>query len=950
MPECAAFSPLLDGFKVGSSISDHNGTTCYPAIEDSTDKQYIIKVISVPASQSQMDAFLLTGAYKDPADAMDYFKHQGQELMQEAALLKRMASGSGFLCYEGWQMEPITRHRLGYQVCLIGSYKRSLDKYVRHNPVTHLEAINLGLDLCAALSEARQAGYMYVDLKPTNVYLNDKKEYRIGDLGFVSLDSLSYAVIPARYCSVYTPPELHDPMATINTTADTYAVGLILYQLYNDGSLPPAGCNEIPSPINADYELAEIIMQAIHPDPYHRWNNPADLGQALRAYMQRNTVNDDPITVHTPLEPIADTAEKDTLDSEGADQASDTSGEEASLPNSESSDETVPGEADADLLQPHEMTDELSRMVAKADDLISHETPSGVVLPEIPEAPDPFAFAYDEDDPQNDGDVPRDPVMEDPDESPPLEKKRENLFLSPDFLKRKKTVQRSVAAALAICILGTGVFLYYKNIYQKTVRDFIVDTTKDSLSVRIESDIPDEMLQVLCTDSSGKTITMGVSEGKTLFSDLQPDSTYTLQLEIDGFHGLSGKTGQTVNTDATTNISSLSSIAGASDGSVIVNFEVEGDEPSEWSITAVCDGEEPRIQSFAGHSVTVTDLTVGSNYTLQLSASDTKANKNISVSGYTELEYLASKLVLARNIALTSTDDDSLVVEWTAPGDVIVKGWTVRCYNSNGYDETRQTSQCSAVFANLDTDFGCTVEITAAGMSQPSVLELNAHPCRISNFLVSEKNKSGILELNWDDEQNAPAGGWQLSYSVDGNTVPTLITCKEPTATISPLIPGATYVFSFQAADGSAILNSKIPYTSENANPFQANKLSLDTVEGWLLKTPAGGSWSYESIDESAFTDSFLSGESVSVVLHGTTEFYMPAAEVQILYVIRDSFGNVLPELVAGSSVHWKDIWSGGDYHYGELNVPHIPTVPGSYTLEILIDGETIFSSPLQIS
>lgn len=30
-------------------------------------------------------------------------------------------------------------------------------------------------------------------------------------------------------------------MATLNETADTYAVGMILYQLYNDGSLPFKG-------------------------------------------------------------------------------------------------------------------------------------------------------------------------------------------------------------------------------------------------------------------------------------------------------------------------------------------------------------------------------------------------------------------------------------------------------------------------------------------------------------------------------------------------------------------------------------------------------------------------------------------------------------------------------------------------------------------------------------
>ena len=103
--------------------------------------------MSVPASQAQLDALLLAGAYKDPADAMEYFRQMGEDMMKEAALLKELSSLEGFLSYDAWQMVPITKKRLGYQVYLVGSYKRSLEKHLRRSPVTHLEAVNLGLDL-----------------------------------------------------------------------------------------------------------------------------------------------------------------------------------------------------------------------------------------------------------------------------------------------------------------------------------------------------------------------------------------------------------------------------------------------------------------------------------------------------------------------------------------------------------------------------------------------------------------------------------------------------------------------------------------------------------------------------------------------------------------------------------------------------------------------------------
>lgn len=305
MSEHTLISPLLDGFTMGQPISEHDGVSCCPAIKEDTEKKYIVKIITIPATQTQMDALLLAGAYKDPADAMEYYRMVGEDVQKEAQLLKQLSQREGFLSYEGWQMAPITRKRLGYQVYLVGSYKRSLEKHLRSSPVTQLEAMNLGLDLCSALTECRKAGSLYVALKPTNIFVSDKKQYRIGDLGFISLDALSYTALPKKYQSAYTPPELFDPMSALNLTADTYAVGMILYQLYNDGQLPfrdKAPEEGLPSPVNADYELAEIIMKAIHPDPMERWDDPAEMGKALASYMQRNAVNDVPITKVMPLE------------------------------------------------------------------------------------------------------------------------------------------------------------------------------------------------------------------------------------------------------------------------------------------------------------------------------------------------------------------------------------------------------------------------------------------------------------------------------------------------------------------------------------------------------------------------------------------------------------------------------------------------------------------------
>ena len=190
MSEQKLVSPLLDGFVMGDPMSSHDGVCCCPAMKENSDDKYIVKIISVPASQKQLDALLLTGAYKDAAAAMEYFKELSDGVVKEAELLQQLAKLEGFLPYQNWQVVPMDDNKLGYQIYLVGSYKLSLEKFLRRNAMTHLGAVNLGLDLCAALAICRRAGYMYVDLKPTNVFLIGEREYRIGDLGFVKLTSL----------------------------------------------------------------------------------------------------------------------------------------------------------------------------------------------------------------------------------------------------------------------------------------------------------------------------------------------------------------------------------------------------------------------------------------------------------------------------------------------------------------------------------------------------------------------------------------------------------------------------------------------------------------------------------------------------------------------------------------------------------------------------------------
>ena len=430
MSEPKMISPLLDHFAVGGLISEHDGVCCYPAINKDTQEKYILKIVSIPASQIRLQALLTTGAYKSETEAFEYFSALAKELTQEVSVLSKLASLEGFLPYESCQIVRKT-DGVGLDVYLLGSYRRSLQRHLKKNTMTHLAAINLGFDLCACMALCRQSGYLYVDLKPSNIYMLDDKTFRIGDLGFMDIKHLKYASIPERYLSEYTAPEITDALSDLNTTIDIYSIGLILYQIYNGGVLP----TDLSTPPEyADYELAEIIMKACDPLPANRWQDPVQMGQALKSYMQRNVVNDDPIVppvVPLDSDEVVPFEEEDDSDDpqvlfeqvdeagqlmieemidydhapvasgiDGAENKGMPNGTEGSEEGDEDptnlsfldilvNDETAPGEDTVVGVGYNELSDETSSILSMADDLIAMEVPPPVVAHEASEIPGP---------------------------------------------------------------------------------------------------------------------------------------------------------------------------------------------------------------------------------------------------------------------------------------------------------------------------------------------------------------------------------------------------------------------------------------------------------------------------------------------------------------------------------------------------------------------------------
>ena len=184
---------------------------------------------------------------------------------------------------------------------------------------------------------------------------------------------------------------------------------------------------------------------------------------------------------------------------------------------------------------------------------------------------------------------------------------------------------------------------------------------------------------------------------------------------------------------------------------------------------------------------------------------------------------------------------------------------------------------------------------------------------------------------------------------VDGS-VSQVVQCDKASAKIAPLIPGANYAFTLQSADSRTILNNTVLYTTKDAEPFTEQNFRVENVTVDLLKTPEEAVDSYETLSEDAFTDTFQVGNSASILLRSSSSVYLPSNKTKLLFVFRDSYGNVLPELVSEVTCSWKDIWFSGDKNIGELDIPKLPSTAGTYQLDLFFNGGKAASVPITIA
>lgn len=301
MKDIHSFEPFWNEWYLLRPLGHGSYGTVYLAQKESFGEKFYsaIKYIPLPAKDEQIDDLLSEGVISSPSEAKEYYSHMVNSLMTEINVNYRLKGHTNIVSYEEHQIIERSDSP-GFDIFIKMELLTSLTDHMKSHPFTVSDVIQLGIDICKALSVLRREHIIHRDIKPANIFINDGGDYKLGDFGVARIMDKNISSMSVKGTFAYMAPEVARGMEG-SYSVDLYSLGIVMYKLLNYNRapflpLPPAPViyseNQeaqrkrlygvaIPLPGMGPVELGRIIQKASAYRPEDRWNSPDDMRQAL---------------------------------------------------------------------------------------------------------------------------------------------------------------------------------------------------------------------------------------------------------------------------------------------------------------------------------------------------------------------------------------------------------------------------------------------------------------------------------------------------------------------------------------------------------------------------------------------------------------------------------------------------------------------------------------------
>ena len=261
------------------------------------ERRSAVKVILVPPDTSEANALRLEGMTED--DIHTYYRETVKDFVSEIRLLNTLQGAPHIVNLEDFK---VVGSKSGEMWCILIRMEllTPFTQHIAEHPMDEAEVIRLGAELCEALEICHGQNIIHRDIKPQNIFIDRYGSSKLGDFGIARKMEGMTSTLSQKGTFGYIAPEVVQGRK-YDTRADIYSLGLVLYQLMNEGRAPflmtaedqrnprtrdeamqrRLGGEQLPKPRSASSEFGRIILKACEYDPEKRFSNAAEMKDAL---------------------------------------------------------------------------------------------------------------------------------------------------------------------------------------------------------------------------------------------------------------------------------------------------------------------------------------------------------------------------------------------------------------------------------------------------------------------------------------------------------------------------------------------------------------------------------------------------------------------------------------------------------------------------------------------
>ena len=173
----------------------------------------------------------------------------------------------------------------------------NLTNYIDKNKKSGRElkqfVIKLGIDICEALEKCEKENIIHRDINPENIFIDKNEQFKLGNFGVTRKISCYTSAFLPEGTPAYMSPEAFGWGNKIDYQSDICSLGIVMYQLLNDGNIPFIKVEEpyaldnairrriegekIVPPQNENGQLWEVIQKACQFKKEDRYQNASEM-------------------------------------------------------------------------------------------------------------------------------------------------------------------------------------------------------------------------------------------------------------------------------------------------------------------------------------------------------------------------------------------------------------------------------------------------------------------------------------------------------------------------------------------------------------------------------------------------------------------------------------------------------------------------------------------------